>query len=182
MRQFHIFAALFVGSAVLTSCGGPTAAEEPASTQANVQSLTDNSAELRALLVQDDGRWKLVDGSEMFPDRDFVDQGVAFFTLDERVDGMIFYIEGCGGPHQYLHWNGNQATVGQNDTNIALDQAQVRCDEPPALPNQSPQIGYTFNFSHIGDNQIRVVYSDAQGGEQWTATYEQTPNHLLTGE
>lgn len=137
---------------------------------------TPTATELRERLTQ--GRWRLVEASESFPDSDITDQGMQLLPLAEDTDRLLFYTVQCASQHAYLTWVENIATVGQNDTGVENFQDDEGCGGPPALADYSPPLSSTFQVD-LRQDTIEVVHRDPSGSEIWSAVYEFDKDHLL---
>jgi len=118
-------------------------------------------------------RWLLVEASETFPDRDFTDQAIGFWSLVEPSDRMSFDGGGCFSVDMFLRWDEpGFATVTPNETGLAVGRAELPCDRTPGIANYKPSFGSTVHVELIDDHLLDMRLDDPHGDELWNARFE----------
>ena len=141
---------------------------------------SEQDLELLAFLAPlERGRWKLAAGSDSYPDRSELDQGIAFWTLKEAGDRMILYGKPCFGTQVFLQWTEpGIAVVTEDRSGIKFVTPSIRCDPSPGIANHPPPIGSTITVE--GDRDfIDVTLFNRDGSEEWSARFEYHQYHLL---
>lgn len=124
--------------------------------------------------ILEQGPWKLVAGSETFPDRDFVDQRVRFSTIVEPADRMSFRGGECFGVSMFLRWSEpGLATVTPNETGRDIVRSLEPCsNRTPGIANHPAPFGSTVRISIVDDQSLRMELADRHSREIWSAEFE----------